>query len=287
MTIEELKTLSGAETVSKYLAADNARLRKIVGMVACNVTAAAKQAAQALITARDRVSDVADHLDGEFITELKVAQAVEIEEIAKISSELERYFDNTIMELAFKQYDTILLERARDLKRKEQSLWERERDIEQVIARRTAELRAQITRESNTARGFLERALAQAEKVFEQNKITRFAYATISIFQEAFFDLGSSHDVAHIARLYQQAVEPYQITRMVMDNDGKLKKMITNQFTQTCTQDLFMFFYRYYQEVLEIYHQEGTYPPIADELSRIFDKKKKGVSEIISAMHKN
>ncbi|THB71414.1 MAG: hypothetical protein D6B25_18525 [Desulfobulbaceae bacterium] len=286
MAIENLKTLPGAETVSKYLSVENDRIRKIVGMVAYNVTAAAKQAAQALIKDRDRVSDVADHLDGEFIAELEVEQAVEIQEIAKISSELERYFDTSIIKLAFKNFDTSLLKRVRDLEKKEQSLRDRERDIEQIITKRVAELREQITRDSTTARGFFESAVSKAEKVFDQNKITRFAYSTISIFQEEFFDLQGTHDVEHITKLYQKAIEPYQITKMVMDKDGKLKKVITNQFTEDCSQDLFMFFYKYYNELLEIYHNEGELPPTADELSRIFEKKKKGVSEIISDMHK-
>ena len=100
--MESLKILPGAVTVSKYLGADNDRLKKIVGMLASNVTAAAKQAAQALVRDRERVSDVADHLDGEFIRELDVEQVTEIEEISRINSELEQYFNNTIMKLAFK-----------------------------------------------------------------------------------------------------------------------------------------------------------------------------------------
>jgi hypothetical protein len=122
--MESAKILPGANTVSKYLDADNDRLRKIIGMVAYNVTAAAKQASQALARDRERVSDVADHLDGEFIRELGVDQVTEIEEIARINSELEQYFNNTIMKLAFKNFNISLLKQLRELEKKEVELFE-------------------------------------------------------------------------------------------------------------------------------------------------------------------
>lgn len=284
--MESATILPGANTVSKYLDADNDRLRKIIGMVAYNVTAAAKQASQALAKDRERVSDVADHLDGEFIRELGVDQVTEIEEIARINSELEQYFNNTIMKLAFKNFNISLLKQLRELEKKEVELREREQSIEKIVNKRISELKEQITRDSTTARGFFESALSKAEKVFDQNKITRFAYSTISVFQEEFFDLQGTHDVEHVTTLYQKAIEPYQITKMVMDKDGKLKKMITNQFTEECSQDLFLFFYKYFNELQEVYQNEGELPPVADELARIFQRKKKDVSEIISDMQR-
>ena len=284
--MESLKMLPGAATVSKYLSNDNARIKKIISMVSYNVTAAAKQAAQALSRDRERVSDVADHLDGEFIRELEMDQVAEIEEIAKINTELEQYFNNTIMKLAFKNFDISLLRQLRELEKKEAELREREKNIEKIVNKRISELREQITRDSTTARGFLESALSKAEKVFDQNKITRFAYSTISIFQEEFFDLQGTHDVEHVTKLYQRAIEPYQITKMVMDNDGKLKKVVTNQFTEECSQDLFLFFYKYYNELIEKYHEDDELPPVADELARIFERKRKDVSEIISGMQR-
>jgi hypothetical protein len=284
--MESAKILPGANTVSKYLDADNDRLRKIIGMVAYNVTAAAKQASQALARDRERVSDVADHLDGEFIRELGVDQVTEIEEIARINSELEQYFNNTIMKLAFKNFNISLLKQLRELEKKEVELREREQSIEKIVNKRISELKEQITRDSTTARGFFESALSKAEKVFDQNKITRFAYSTISVFQEEFFDLQGTHDVEHVTTLYQKAIEPYQITKMVMDKDGKLKKMVTNQFTEECSQDLFLFFYKYFNELQEVYQNEGELPPVADELARIFQRKKKDVSEIISDMQR-
>lgn len=284
--MESAKILPGATTVSKYLDADNDRLKKIIGMVAYNVSAAAKQASQALVKDRERVSDVADHLDGEFIRELEVDQVTEIEEIARINSELEQYFNNTIMKLAFKNFNVSLLKQLRELEKKEVELREREQSIEKIVNKRISELKEQITRESTTARGFFESALSKAEKVFDQNKITRFAYSTISVFQEEFFDLQGTHDVEQVTKLYQKAIEPYQITKMVMDKDGKLKKMVTNQFTEECSQDLFLFFYKYFNELQEVYQNEGELPAVADELSRIFQRKKKDVSEIISEMRR-
>lgn len=284
--MESLKILPGALTVSKYLGTDNDRLTKIIEMVAYNVTAAAKQAAQALVKDRERVSDVGDHLDGEFVRELEMDQVTEINEIVKINSELEQYFNNTIMKLAFKNFNLSLLKQLRDLEKKEAELREREQSIEKIVNKRISELKEQITRDSTTARGFFESALSKAEKVFDQNKITRFAYSTISLFQEEFFNLQGTHDVEPVTKLYQKAIEPYQITKMVMDKSGKLKKMVTNQFTEECSQDLFMFFYKYFNELLEIHQNEGELPLVADELSRIFQRKKKDVSEIISEMQR-
>lgn len=282
--MENHETLPGAETVSRYLAADNDRLRKIVGMVAYNVTAAAKQAAQALINDRDRVSDVTDHLDGEFMSELDMDQAEEIQVIARIGNELQRYFDITIMKLALRDFNEDLLHQIREMERRETEVREREQDIERIISKRINQLRDQILRDSTTARGFFESALNKAEKVFDQNKITRFAYSAISVFQEEFSDLQGSSDVEHITKLYQRAIEPFQITKMVMDKDGKLKKVVTNQFSEACSQDLFLFFYKYYNEIWEIYQTEGELPSSADELARIFQKKKKDIAEIISDM---
>ena len=45
-----------------------------------------------------------------------------------------------------------------------------------------------------------------------------------------------------------------------------------------------MFFYKYYNELLEIHRERGELPSTADELTRIFQKKKKDVKEIIEEM---
>jgi len=103
---------------------------------------------------------------------------------------------------------------------------------------------------------------------------------------EEFFDLQGTHDVEYVTKMYQKAIEPYQITKMVMDRDGKLKKVVSNQFSEECSQDLFMFFFKYYNELLDLFHEEGEMPPVADELARIFQRKKKDVSEIISDMQR-
>ena len=247
--MEAPDALPGAETISKYLAKDNDRIRKIVGMVAYNVTAAARQAAQVLINDRERVSDVTDHLDGEFISELNMEQATEIREITKIGYELQHYFDTTIMKLAFKNYGKEVKKQLQELEQKEAEIREKEQDIERIVNERVAVLRRQITRDVSSARGFFESALAKAEKVFDQNKMTRFAYATISNYQEEYYNLQGSNDISRITRLYERTIEPFQVTKMVMNKDGSLKKVTTNPFSEECCQDLFMFFYKYYNEL--------------------------------------
>lgn len=278
------ESIPGAETISKYLSQSNDRIRKIVGMVAYNVTAAARQAAQVLISDRERVSDATDHLDGEFIVELNMEQATEIREINKIGNELQHYFDNTIMKLAFKNYGKEMQAQLQELEEREKQLHKREQEFEQAVEERVAKIRIEITRESGSARGYFETALAKAVRVFDQNKMTRFAYATISIYQEEFHQLEGSNDVSRITDLYERVIEPFQVTKMVMDHEGNLKKVTTNPFSDECCQDLYMFFYKYYIELLEIYRNSGELPPTADELTRIFQKKKKDVKEIIADM---
>lgn len=282
--METPDALPGAETISKYLAQDNDRIRKIVGMVAYNVTAAARQAAQVVINDRERVSDVTDHLDGEFISELKMEQATEIKEITKIGNELQHFFDTTIMKLAFKNYGTEVKKQLQELEKRESAIRSKEQDIDKIVNERVATLRRQITRDSSSARGFFENALAKAEKVFDQNKMTRFAYATISVYQDEFYDLQGSNDVSRITKLYERAIEPFQVTKMVMTKDGSLKKVTTNPFSEECCQDLFMFFYKYYNELVDIQQTTGELPSTADELTRIFQKQKRDVKEIIAEM---
>ncbi len=282
--METPEALPGAETISKYLAKDNDRIRKIVGMVAYNVTAAARQAAQVLINDRERVSDVTDHLDGEFISELKMEQATEIREITKIGYELQHYFDTTIMKLAFKNYGKEVKKQLLELEQKEAEIREKEQDIERIVNERVAALRRQIVRDVSSARGFFESALAKAEKVFDQNKMTRFAYATISNYQEEYYNLQGSNDISRITRLYERTIEPFQVTKMMMNKDGSLKKVTTNPFSEECCQDLFMFFYKYYNELVDIHQTTGELPSTADELTRIFQKQKRDVREIIAEM---
>jgi len=282
--METPEALPGAETISKYLAKDNDRIRKIVGMVAYNVTAAARQAAQVLINDRERVSDVTDHLDGEFISELNMEQATEIREITKIGYELQHYFDTTIMKLAFKNYGKEVKKQLQELEQKEAEIREKEQDIERIVNERVAVLRRQITRDVSSARGFFESALAKAEKVFDQNKMTRFAYATISNYQEEYYNLQGSNDISRITRLYERTIEPFQVTKMVMNKDGSLKKVTTNPFSEECCQDLFMFFYKYYNELVDVHQTTGELPSTADELTRIFQKQKRDVKEIIAEM---
>jgi hypothetical protein len=62
--------------------------------------------------------------------------------------------------------------------------------------------------------------------------------------------------------------------------------VITNSFSDDCYQDLFLFFYKYYNELLDLYEANQKLPSTADELSRIFKKKRKGAEQIIAQMRK-
>jgi len=278
--------LAGAHTTSKYLTSDNETLKRAVENVTLTVHASANQAMMAIEKNRERISDATDHLDGVFVSTLKISQAAEIIEITKIAEELSSYFDKAVHQRAFKNFSNELRDQVRKLEEREKELKVREEKLESTIASRIAAAEAKIIKDSTSSRGLLESALQKAEKVFDQNKITRFAYSTISRFQNEFGQVHDVRDVEYITKLFQETIEPFQKSKMVADKDGKLIKIIINSFTESCYQDLFFFFYKYYNELLEIYEQEKEIPSTAQELSRIFKSKQKDAEDIIANMHK-
>ena len=278
--------LSGAHTTSKYLKSDNQVVRQAVEKVALTVHASANQAMMSIEKSRERISDATDHLDGVFVSTLQISQAAEIVEITKIGDELSAYFDKAVHQRAFKNFSDELLTQVKQLEDREKNLKRREEKLEKTIADRLAAAEAQIIKESTSSRGLLESALQKAEKVFDQNKITRFAYSTISRFQSEFDTVHDVRDVEYVTKMFQETIEPFQKSKMVTDKNGKLIKIIVNSFTESCYQDLFFFFYKYYNELLEVYEQEKEIPSTASELSRIFKSKQRDAEDIIASMHK-
>ena len=286
MSTDSKPRLAGAHTTSKYLKSDNQVVRQAVEKVALTVHASANQAMMSIEKSRERISDATDHLDGVFVSSLKISQAAEIVEITKIGEELSVYFDKAVHQRAFKNFSDELLRQVKELEEREKNLKRREDRLEKTIADRLAAAEAQIIKESTSSRGLLESALQKAEKVFDQNKITRFAYSTISRFQNEFENVHDARDVEYVTKLFQETIEPFQKSKMVTDKNGKLIKIIVNSFTESCYQDLFFFFYKYYNELLEIYEQEKEIPSTAAELARIFKSKQRDAEDIIASMHK-
>lgn len=286
MANESMTRLVGAHTTSKYLKNESETLKRSIEKVTLTVHAAANQSMMEIEKNRERISDATDHLDGVFVSTLDISQAAEIVEISKIESELNTYFDKAVHQRAFKNFSKELHKQVKELEEREKGLKRREEQIEKTIAARMAAAEAKIIRESTSSKGLLDSALQKAEKVFDQNKITRFAYSTISRFQTEFEKVSDVRDVEFITKLFQETIEPFQKTKMVADKDGKLIKIVINSFTESCYQDLFFFFYKYYNELLEIYEKEKELPSTAQELARIFRTKQKDAEEIIANMHK-
>lgn len=276
----------GYGTISKYLISGNERIQTIIERAANNVIAAVNQSIEALRKNRERISDAADHMDGEFIAELALSQKDEIEEIAKIESEFNAYFNREIWRREFKNTNKELLKQAKDLEKRAHELKAKEAEIEKIIYARVADVKEKIREESTSSRGLFKSALSKAEKVFDQNKITRFVYSTISRFQEDFHKIQDIRDVEYITKLFQETIQAFQKTRVVTDKDGKLITIIINQFSEDCYQDLFLFFYRYYNELTEIYSREQELPSTANEIARIFQTKPKEAHEIVREMHR-
>lgn len=272
-------------TINKHLLSEDERLREIVESAANNVIAAVNQSVETIRRNRDRISDAADHMDGEFVAQLKVTQKEEIEEIGQIENELKAFYNKAIWLQEFAYIDRALLEQARKLDKKASELRAKEADIEKIIYARVADVKERIREESTSSRGLFKSALSKAPKVFDQNKITRFVYATISKFQEDFYKIQDITDVECVTRLFQDTIQSFQKTRTVMDRNGQYVTIIINVFSEDCYQDLFLFFYKYYNELTEIYNREKELPSTADEIVRVFQNKKKDAQDIIKEMH--
>jgi hypothetical protein len=272
-------------TINKHLISGNERLQKIVESAANNVIAAVIQSIEAVRKNRERISDAADHMDGEFIAELGLSQKEEIEEIARIESEFNSFYEKSIWRQEFENVDKELFKQAKKLEMKAKELKAKEADIEKIIYARVADVKERIREESTSSRGLFKSALTKAEKVFDQNKITRFVYSTISKFQEDFDKIQDVRDVEYLTKLFQDTIQAFQKTRVITDKDGKLITIIINQFSEDCYQDLFLFFYKYYNELTEIYNREKVLPSTAEEIARVFQKKKKDAHDIVKEMH--
>lgn len=278
--------LTDTKTISKYLGADNSTVKNAVASITSTVQAAANQSVQVIRSNRERISDSTDHLDGVLVDELSISMADEIKEITAIAQELDEYYDHTVSREAFPKIFRKLDERIADLEKKEKELQDKEAHLEKIIHQRVTDAEERVKKESTSSKGLFESALLKSERVFDQNKITRFVCSTISRFQDEFERIQADRDVEHVTRLFQETIEPFQTTKVIADKEGKLTKVITNSFSEDCYQDLFLFFYKYYNELMDIFDSEHELPSTAEELSRIFKKKKKGAEQIIAQMHK-
>ena len=273
------------KTLQKFLTSRNRKVKKAVSNIASTVQAAAVHSIQTVRNDRDRISDTTDHLDGVLASELHLSLAEEIKAISDLAEELEDFFDNAVLKQTFPDIFGKIETKLLLLRKREEQVITKEAELERIIREKVADAEKRAKLESTTSKGLFESALQKADKVIDQNKITRFVCSTISRFQEEFEHIQKTRDVEYVTRLFQDTIEPFQITKVIADKEGKLTKIIINSFTEDCFQDLFFFFYKYYNELMDTYEAEGELPAIAAELSRIFRKKKKNAEQIIAQMH--
>lgn len=273
------------KTLEKYLSTEKASVKNAVSKIATTVNAAAIHSIQTVRKDRDCISDSTDYLDGVLTEELNISLIEEIKDISELAQELEAFFDQTVLRQTFPDIFEDFEEKLADIKKREEKVKNKEAELERIIQEKVADAEKRAKLESTTSKGLFESALQKAEKVLDQNKITRFVCSTISRFQDEFEVIQKTRDVEHVTKIFQDTIEPFQITKVVADKEGKLTKIIINSFTEDCYQDLFFFFYRYYNELMDIYESDGELPSTAAELSRIFMKKKKNAEQIIAQMH--
>ncbi|WP_163337338.1 hypothetical protein [Desulfopila sp. IMCC35008] len=283
--MNDKKILVQTKTINKYLSTDNPFVKQAVGKIASAVQAAATHAIQTVQQDRENISDTTDYLDGVLTDQLGVSLVEEIQDISSLGQELEDFFDKTVFRQAFPDSFEEIEDKLEQVRIREEILQNKEAELEAIIKEKVAEAEKKVKLSATTSKGLFESALQKADKVIDQNKITRFVCSTISRFQDEFEQLQKTRDVEHVTKIFQDTIEPFQLTKVVADKEGKLTKIIINSFTEDCYQDLFFFFYRYYNELMDIYEGEGELPSTAEELARIFKKKKKGAEQIIAQMH--
>ncbi len=273
-------------TITRYLDSDNETIHNIVALAANNVLKAAHQSIESLEEHFSFISDVADHLDNKFVEELGFTQADEINEINKLENEFFHYYNDIIWKTQFGKINKELMEKAFRLENLEKELLEKEAKLEEAVRDRVAEAEDNMKEIGTSSRHFLNRALNKAVKVVDQNKVTRFACSTISMFHEEFTRIVGDVDVNLITQMFQETIEPFQSTRVITDKDGNKIKVVNNTFPEECYHELFFFFYTYYKELLGVYSEEENLPSIEDELVRIFQKRKMDAADIIKDVYK-
>ncbi len=283
---EKTVDISELTITAKYLQSSNNDVQKALEQLVLNVNSMAAQTADVIEKNRDLLSDVTDHLDGVLSDNLNLTQAEEIQEIMRIEEELSSQFDKKIQQLVFPESEEELDEKKRILIRRENELRQREKELEKEIQNRALEDGEETLKETASANELLQSALKKAEKVFDQNKITRFVYSTISKFQGEFTEKHAMQEVDYLSKLFLETIEPFQQTKNVAERGGKNHKIVVNTFSDACYQDLFFFFFKYYYELQEMYKEEGNIPSMAEELARIFKSRGKNARKIIANMQR-
>ncbi len=292
------------KTIDKYLSSENKEVLAALKKIISAVQAAASQSIETIQREREIMSDVSDYLDGVLSQYLNISQIEELRDIALLSQELEVFCDQIVFRRAFPDLYAELREKTEQLKTLEKiseelkEKTERVKDLEKILEEQSSvEVEPLISKQdlekppedpvyySTTSKGLFENAFKRAEKVIEQNKITRFVSSTVFRFHEEFDQLEKNRDVNYISKLFQETIEPFQFNKVETSDDGKFTKFAENAFSKESYQSLFLFFYRYYNELLDIYEQKKELPSANEELDRIFRKKPKGIEKIISQMH--
>ncbi len=276
--------ISELPTVVKYLNCSNIYVQRAVEQLIMNVHSMATQTAGVIQRNRELLSDATDHLDGILSGQLNMTQAEEIQEIIRIGEELSGHFDKKIQQLVFPESVQDLDEKKRMLIRQECKLRQWEKELEKE--KRISEVGEHTHQELASANKLLLSALKKTERVFDQNKISRFVYSTILKFQWEFTAQHVRRDADYLSRLFLQTIEPIQQTEKVAKRGGKDHRMVVNTFSDSCYDDLFSFFCKYYYELLELYEEKGSIPSTADEVNRIFKNKGEDAGTVIANTQK-
>ncbi len=275
------------KTIDKYLSVENRDVQTALGKIVSAVQAAASQSIETIQREREIISDVSDYLDGVLSQHLNISQIEELRDITLLSQELEVFFNRIVFRRALPDLYEEFIEKDEQLKTLEKNLEEQETiETELSVSKQNFEEPLEDpVHYSTTSKGLFENAFKRAEKVIEQNKITRFVSSTVFRFYEEFDQLEKNRDISYISKLFQETIEPFQFNKVGTSDDGKITKFTENGFSKESYQNLFLFFYRYYNELLDIYEQKQKLPSANEELDRIFRKKTKGIEKIISQMH--
>ncbi len=274
------------KTIDKYLSAENRDIQIALGKIISAVQAAASQSIDTVQREREIISDVSDYLDGVLSQHLKISQVEELRDIALLSQELEFFFDRIVFRRTFPDLYEELTEKTKQLKAQQKTL-KKYQEQEQNKNKHNDETSPATGLDSHpaTSKSLFENAFHKADKVIEQNKITRFVSSAIFRFHEEFDQLEKTRDVGYISKLFKKTIEPFQLSKVSTDDNGQFTKHTVNTFSNKSYQNLFLFFYSYYNELLDLYEKDEKLPSPNEELDRILRKEPVGVEKIISQMH--
>ncbi len=257
MAFEEYKKF---KAIHSYLNSDKREVTHAVVDVVNLVVSLANQTIKYLKKNRLNVTDKADYLNNI----IGGSQVDEIREIAKIQSELDRLYDETVMEYQFGEIGTVF---EKKYGKQCQELKEENIRLKTAINSLKLEIEQNI-KFGVTSKFFFDSAISKAKNQIERLDCKRFVKLTINKFQDEFSQMKQSKDIQGVVSILHEILIAVRGFHTIKDKHGK-KKIIVHQFSGGCQADLSMFLSMYNSELIDYVTEHEELPTAGDEYRRI------------------